>query len=477
MTTSTDSTTPDAVEPTTPGVSRKTFLTTAAKAVAGAAVAGAAVESGSALAAGQRAHLPEIMRKGSQVTLTYYFGANPAEAQVRQKIFNRFMAANPDIKIVSQLDGTTHLQKFNTEVAGGNPPDLTMSWELDYPAYAKRGVYMDLHQFIKHDSQFQHQVMSQEYPAVLHMFSQNGKLYVLPEQITDTVLYYNKDHMAAAGLKMPTSWDDKTWTWDKFLSYAKKLTQTSGSRVTRYGYAEMWGWGLTAANVIAAANGGNWFKQAVDPKPGSSNLASHDISQAIQWYADLTNVHKVAAPSAALTSQPGFQQFMAGKASMGIVGHWFYSAFSTTKGLNFDIAPVPIGPGGGNHSRTNLGGTGISISAKTKHPEQAWRFVKYWAGLQGQNTISQQGLWVPALKNIGQSAGYARSNGAMAHAKVFTNVLKEGYVHPLPISRAWPDFSIPWTTIMTDIWDGKQSASSALAALDRTINSDIKKYG
>ena len=277
MTTSTDSTTPDAVEPTTPGVSRKTFLTTAAKAVAGAAVAGAALESGSVLAAGQKAHLPEIMRKGSQVTLTYYFGANPAEAQVRQRIFNRFMAANPDIKIVSQLDGTTHLQKFNTEVAGGNPPDLTMSWELDYPAYAKRGVYMDLHQFIKHDSQFQHQVMSQEYPAVLHMFSQNGKLYVLPEQITDTVLYYNKDHMAAAGLKMPTSWDDKTWTWDKFLSYAKKLTQTSGGRVSRYGYAEMWGWGLTAANVVAAANGGNWFKQAVDPKAGSSNLASHNI--------------------------------------------------------------------------------------------------------------------------------------------------------------------------------------------------------
>src|SRR5947209_19092034 len=126
------------------------------------------------------------MRKGSQVTLTYYFGANPPEAKLRQGLFNQFEAANPDIKIVNQLDGTTHLQKFNTEVAGGNPPDLTMSWELDYPAYAKRGVYMDLNQFINHDSQFQHQVMSQEYPAVLHMFSQNKKLYVLPEQITDT---------------------------------------------------------------------------------------------------------------------------------------------------------------------------------------------------------------------------------------------------------------------------------------------------
>jgi len=103
--------------------------------------------------------------------------------------------------------------------------------------------------------------------------------------------------------------------------------------------------------------------------------------------------------------------------------------------------------------------------------------VKYWAGLQGQQTISRAGLWVPALKNIGQSTSYTHSNNAMEHAKVFTNVLKEGYVHSLPISRAWPEFSIPWTTIMTDIWDGKQTAAGALAALDRTINSDIKKYG
>ena len=59
---------------------------------------------------------------------------------------------------------------------------------------------MDLNQFIKNDSEFQHTVMPQQYKAVLDMFSYGGKLLVLPEQITDTVLFYNKDHMKAAGL-------------------------------------------------------------------------------------------------------------------------------------------------------------------------------------------------------------------------------------------------------------------------------------
>ena len=468
--------TPGGAGPEQTRMSRKEFLAGAARLAASAAAVATGVGSIAACGSSQ-SRAPQVKRSGAQVTLTYYFGANAAEAQVRQKIFNKFMAANPDIKIVTQLDGTSHLQKLNTELAGGNPPDLMMSWELDYPAYAKRGVYMDLHQFIRNDSQFQNQVMSQEYPAVLKMFSQDGKLYVLPEQVTDVVLYYNKDHLDEAGLKMPTSWEDKTWTWDKFLSYAKKLTQTSGNRVNRYGYAEMWGWPLTACNVVAAANGGDWFPEAVDPAPGSSNLSNSKITQAVQWYADLTNVHKVAAPNSALTSQAGFQLFQTGKASMGIVGHWFYSAFAGTKGLRFDIAPIPIGPQGAGHSRTNVGGTGISISAKTKYPEQCWRFVKYWAGLQGQNVIAQQGLWVPALKNVGASNSYSKSNGAMAHARVFTDVLSLGYVHSLPISKAWPDFSIPWGNMLTNIWEGKESAAGGLPGLDKTINSDLQKFG
>jgi multiple sugar transport system substrate-binding protein len=477
MTTPTNPNEPDTTEPTGTSLSRKHFLGTAARAVAGAAAAGAGLHSLPALAANSRFHVPQIMRKGSPVTLTYYFGANAAEAQTRQKVFNQFMAANPDIKIVNQLDGTNHLQKLNTEIAGSKTPDLMMSWELDYSPYAKRGVLMDLNQFIKTDSAFQHTVLSQEYPAVLEMFSLGGRLYVLPEQVTDTVLFYNKDHVAAAGLKMPTTWHDKSWTWDKFLDYARKLTQKRGSRITRYGYAEMWGWPLTACNVIAAANGGNWFAQPVHPKAGSSNLADPKISRAVQWYADLSNKYKVAASSQSLTSQAGFQLFMTGRASMGIVGHWFYPAFAGTSGLHFDIAPIPIGPDGDPYSRTNTGGTGISISARTKYPEQCWRFVKFWAGLQGQTAVAKSGLWVPALKNIGQSTAYTQSNGAMAHATVFTTVLKEGYVHSLPISQAWPEFSIPWGNDLTDIWDGKKSAAQTLPGLDKVINADIKKYG
>jgi len=445
--------------------SRRQFFGNAAK--AGLALAGATSLGALASACG-------TSTSSSKVTLVWYREGNPDEIKMAKTITDKFMSENPDIKIVIQTgNGANHLQKFNTELAGGSPPDLTMMWELDYGSYAKKGVFADLNTFIKNDSEFQDKVFSQEYKPMIDMFTWDGKLCVLPEQVTNTVLFYNKDHMKAAGLTMPTSWDDASWTWDKFLDYAKKLTQTSGGRTTRYAYSEMWWYGLTACSVVAAANGGNWFTQPVNPPSGSSNLTDPNISQAVQWYADLTNKYKVAAPSKALTSQAGFQLFMNGQTSMGIVGHWFYGAFAGASGLNFDIAPVPIGPNGGSFSRTNSGGTGISIVAKTKHPEEAWRFAKYWGGPEA---CAMRNQWLPPLQSVGYSSSYAQSNSAMAHADLFLDVLKSGHTHSLPISPAWATFSVPWNTATTDIWDGKKNVS-AFTALDQTINQDIQQYG
>ncbi|GLV53386.1 sugar ABC transporter substrate-binding lipoprotein [Dictyobacter sp. S3.2.2.5] len=450
------------------GTTRRQFLGTAAKsalALTGASSLGALASACGTSSSGGK----------SQVTLVWYREGNPNEIALAKKITDKFMAQNPDIKIVIQTgNGANHLQKLNTELAGSSPPDLSMMWELDYGSYARKGVFADLHQFIKNDSEFQNKVFSQEYKPVLDMFTWDGKLYVLPEQVTDTVLFYNKDHVKEAGLQMPTSWDDSSWTWDKFLSYAQKLTQTSGGRVTRYGYAEMWWWGLTACNVFAAANGGNWFENPVNPPANSSNLTDPKIASAIQWYADLTNVHHVAAPSKSLTAQAGYQLFMSGKVSMGVVGHWFYGAFAGASGLNFDIAPIPIGPNGGSFSRTNTGGTGIAISSKTKYPEQAWRFAKYWGGVEA---TTMRNIWLPPLQNIGYSNAYKQSNAAMQHANLFLDVLKSGNTHSLPISPAWATFSVPWNTVTTDIWDGKKTTSQSLAALDQTINQDIQKFG
>lgn len=462
---------------TTAPLSRKRFLGTAAAAAA-AAAAGTGLERASAFAAPDPAHLPQIMRTGNPVTLTYLIADTPAELRLRQKVLAKFMAANPDIKVVFQNGGNAFHQKLNTAIAGGNPPDLIKAFELQQPDYTQRGVYMQLDPFYAHDSQFQEQVMAQQYPVVLDMFRYQGHVYAIPEEVNNVVLYYNRNHLKEAGLTMPSSWNDPSWTWDKFLGYAKKLTQQRGSRVTRYGYAELWWWPLTACSVLAPANGGYWFnKHPVNPHAGSSNLADPKIARAVQFYADLSNVHKVAPNNRSLEAQTGSQLLLSGRASMGIVGHWTFQDFAAA-GLPFDLAPIPIGPDGGSHSATGLGGIGLAMSSKTKYPEQCWRFIKYWTGLQGETQFAASGLWVPTLRNVGQSAAYMKANAAVPHPGLFPDVLKEGYAYSLPITRAYPYYMNAWAnTLIDQVWSGKQTARAVLPGLDNTINAAIKKYG
>jgi multiple sugar transport system substrate-binding protein len=392
-----------------------------------------------------------------------------------KQIINTFQASNPQIKITLQIGNGTHLQKLNTELAGGRPPDIIKMWEIDYGSYAKKGVFYDLNEFIKGDQEFMSKVQPDLYPSLVDMFTWEGKFYVMPDQVTDVVLFYNKDLVAQAGLTMPTSWDDTSWTWSKFQDYATRLTRAANGHTSQYGYVESWWWPFTATGALAVANGGAWFaRKPVDPAPGDSNLADPQIVNAVQWYADLSNVYHVAATNKSLQSQNGFQLFQTGKAAMTIVGHWYYDAFASTKGLHFDIAPLPIGPMGSSHSATNMGGNGVSISKQTKYPDEAWKFIRYYGGAEA---TAMRTIWVPTLKSVGASQTWKNANAALDHAELFTSVLNAGYVHNLPVSRAWENVTTQYGNVLTDIWDGKQKASNVLKDLDTYVNKAIQQYG
>ncbi|GCE22927.1 ABC transporter substrate-binding protein [Dictyobacter kobayashii] len=417
---------------------------------------------------------PNVNTGKGQAVLNFYHESTPGEVLTYKKIIAKFEAANPNIKIQLQSGNNgAHLQKFNTQLAGGSPPDITRMWEIDYGGYAKKGVFLDLNTFIDKDNQFAEKVKPDIYPDLAKLFTWENKFYVMPDQLTTVALFYNKDHVREAGLTMPSSWTDTSWTWDKFTDYAGKLGQTSAGRTTRYGYAEAWNFAFSATCAVAVANGGHWFgDKAINPGDTDSNLSDPKVAQAIQWYADLSNVKKVAAAEKSLQSQSGYQLFQTGKASMCIVGHWFYDAFSQTSGLNFDIAPVPVGPSG-SRSGTNLEGTGISIVARSQYPDEAWRFVKYWGGPEAN---LERLNWLPTLKSVGSSAEFKKANAALDHATLFTEALEVGAAAAEPVSRAWPNFSTDWLTILDDIWNGKKSAAD-LKALDSKVNKAIQAYG
>ncbi|MBI5348249.1 MAG: extracellular solute-binding protein, partial [Chloroflexi bacterium] len=85
---------------------------------------------------------------------------------------------------------------------------------------------------------------------VLAYYTVGGKLYGMPYNTSNPMLYYNKDHFKAAGLdpnKPPR-------TYAEVLDVAKKLTKKDGDKVTQYGYSmAIYGWFF---EQLLAASGG-----------------------------------------------------------------------------------------------------------------------------------------------------------------------------------------------------------------------------
>src|SRR4030081_58767 len=76
--------------------------------------------------------------------LTFFFQANPEEADVRMRVVDEFHRRHPSIKVRAVRSGGDPIQQIFTLCAGGKCPDVLMVWELTYAGLADRGVLLDL---------------------------------------------------------------------------------------------------------------------------------------------------------------------------------------------------------------------------------------------------------------------------------------------------------------------------------------------
>lgn len=426
---------------------------------------GAVAASAFAAPAFIRSHVAGAQSELGEAELTFYFGANPAEAETRQKIIDAFTAKYPQITVTPQVAEGDVNQEIQVMVAGGSPPDVMMAWELGYSGLAKRGIYADLNEFLANDPDFAAVVESEMVPDLVGMFNWEGAQYVLPEQYAGVVLYYNRQLFEDAGVAPPPAdWTDTSWTYETFLETAQALTKKDGDRVTQFGFADAW-WPPLSAMVWATSNGGNWFDPYVNPT--KSTISDPKIVEGVQFYADLANVHRVKPTAEEVSTQAGQDMFMGGRAAMALVGHWFYPAFSAVEGLDFDVGVFPVGPGG-TTPKTDLGSTGLAVSAATEYPEQAWEFVKFSTGPEGQAIIAESGLFVPVLRSVGQSEAFLSSHTKIENTQVFIDAIANSV--PLPITPVWAEISDIWSRETDKIMRGEAAAADVYAALEPEIN-------
>jgi multiple sugar transport system substrate-binding protein len=375
---------------------------------------------------------PTACGRGGDDALTFFFQANPEEADARMAIVDAFSRAHRDIAVRTVLSGPDPMQQMSTFCAGGKCPDVLMAWELTYAGLADRGVLLDLTTMLARDRAFAAELNADSVPALYQTFTFGDGQYALPEQWSGNFLFYNRKLFAEANLMPPPARWDKAWSFAEFVDAARTLTKRDGAgKVTQWGFVDTWV-PYYSAGLFGMNNGTPWCTPRTNPT--HLNLDDDAFIEGIQFYADLAFRHQVAPKPADRQSMSTMDLFSSGRAAMALGGHWRYQTFSRADGLDFDITVLPSGPHG-NGARSNIGTTGLAIAATSSRKEQAWEFVKFAAGPIGQGLIGESGLFVPVLTSAVDSAGFTKAHSNIRNLDVLIGgPANSGY---LPVTPAW----------------------------------------
>jgi multiple sugar transport system substrate-binding protein len=401
--------------------------------------------------------------------VTFFFAANPEEADARMRIVDAFQHRHPDIRVRTLLSGPGAMQQIATFCAGGKCPDVLMAWEMTYAELAERGVLLDLNAMLAQDKAFAAQLNADSIPSLYDTFSFNGGQYALPEQWSGNYLFYNRRLFAEAGVSPPPRNWEQPWSFAQFLDTARALTKRDSSgRATQWGFVDTWA-PPYSAGLFAMNNGASWCTPRRNPT--RVNFDDDAFIEGVQFYADLASTHRVAPTVTEQQSMSTMDLFAVGRAAMALGGHWRYQTFDRAEGLDFDVTVLPTGPKGrGAHS--NIGTTGLAIAASSPRREQAWEFVKFATGPVGQALIGESRLFVPVLRSAINSPGFEKAHSRLRNIAVLTG----GPAHSegLPISPAWEKVNALIDRSFGPVLRGARPATS-LAGLTGDVEEVLRK--
>ncbi|MER3484841.1 MAG: hypothetical protein C4345_01525, partial [Chloroflexota bacterium] len=135
-----------------------------------------------------------------------------------------FLEKNPSIEVeIVAVAWAQYDEKVDLLVAGGEAPALWWPGaKRGYRYYAIRDMFPDLTPYIQRDKYDTNDFFEPTWKYV-HW---QGKPVAFPSQHhLAPYIFFNKTLFDQAGVQYPpTTWEDTSWTWDRFLELAKALS-------------------------------------------------------------------------------------------------------------------------------------------------------------------------------------------------------------------------------------------------------------
>jgi len=356
-----------------------------------------------------------------QVTLTYARGVDTTGAT--EVLAEAFEKEHPNIKIEFQEmpsdSGEQHDQyvtAFSAQSAEIDVFDADVIWPAEF---AQADYALELDRFIEADNID----MDAYFQGTVEAGNFKGKQWAMPKFTDAGVLFYRTDIV-----------DDPPATWDELIEQASEL---QGEEGTEFGYlmqaAQYEGLITNAVEYIGAYGG------AVLDEDGQVVVDSPETIKAIEKMQEIVASDFVPSNILNFTEIETEASFIEGNAVFA--RNWPYLQASSNDeekskvAGNVGFTTLPEGEAG---SASALGGWMSMINRYSEHPEEAWEFVKFMSGPEGQKITAVEGGSAPTLVDLYddeevQDAGVTFSEPA------FVEVLENAV--PRPVSPIYPKIS------------------------------------
>jgi len=243
-----------------------------------------------------------------------------------QEAFNKeHENINLTVEVVSWNDIYTVV---NTRISGNTAPDiLNIDVFADYQA---DGLLLPAKDYVSEET------YAKMYPAFLEQSNIDGTIWAIPDLASARAMYYNVDILEAAGVEVPTTWDELKAACEKIKAYDSEIYPWGIDMTTDEGQA--------AFAYYIWNNGGDF----VDGD-GNWTLNSPENVEAINYAIDLVNSGLTNSAPATDTRYDLQDMFGSGKVAM-MIGPNSIPTYIADGGSTINYAFAPIPTNGGNAS-------------------------------------------------------------------------------------------------------------------------------
>jgi multiple sugar transport system substrate-binding protein len=379
----------------------------------------------------------------AETTLNALFMAQAAysEADVRA-MTEAFAKANPDIKVNLEFVPYEGLHDKTVLAQGSGGGYDVVLFDVIWPAeYATNNVLLDVTDRVTDE------MNKGVLPGAWTTVEYDGKRYGMPWILDTKYLFYNKEILDKAGIKEPPK------TWEELAEQAKAIKDK--------GLLESpiaWSWSQAEAAIcdyttLVSAYGGKFLDGG---KPAFTTGGGLDaLNYMVTSYTSgLTNPN-----SKEFLEEDVRKVFQNGEAAFALNWTYMYNLANDPKESKVagkvGVVPAPGAAGKSEVSAVN-GSMGLGITATSKHPEEAWKYIVHMTSQETQNDYAKLSLpiWASSYEDPEVTKGQEELIAAAKRGLAA--------MYPRPTTPKYQELSTALQQAIQEALLGQSSAEDAL---------------